>query len=830
MRSTRRASLIVRAAGLAAAVSCASLALAGPGAIVDAVEHNGVLYPVRKLADGSKLYRAGEAWLTIEQLRAHVAAQPARIVTRALAERLSGMAPGAPIEVTIVLRNQPSGPIGREVWAGVTPRVEEIAARMRELGSGGAARLSMPRAVEGLVPVPPLGAADAAEMRALAEERDDVERDARILIAQQIAGAVAPQQDALAGFVGGLGGAVTARVSVANIIGASLPAGRIAELAAHPLVAVVDFNHPGEPELDISALALGVNTGFWAAGITGGTFDAGILDTGVQQNHPALSSHTYLSNLGVSDTQTHGTLMAGIMASTDAVNRGMAFGLDKIAVALAGDINTSMPGMAYIASTGEPEACNYSFGNGTANVTDYGTTDQFFDGVIDTFGYMVAKSTGNGGFGSGAPTITHPAPAFNLMAAANINDLNTAARLDDRISSSSSRGPTAGGRKKPDIGAPGTNIQSCNVSWATNPWAGCTGTSCAAPHVGAAVILLFDAGVQNIAAAKAILINTSDAMDDLGTSATGDDVWVPGSLWNRRYGWGHMNLASAYTHRADAFTDSVADEPENADFRLYAGTMFQHEKATLTWQRKVAYNGATFPTQIESHSDLDLTGWREDTNASVASSVSAIDNVEQIGAPSDGFVVLKVEAAGLFDPDVPTQAFALATQENFTARSGPAFAPQFGALAPVAPGATFQVTATINNTGDLDGHGVQASLSGAAVVSGANPAILGTIGDGQGAQVQWTVQAPVVAGPFQLTINVSSSSYGETFTGQGGATVQVGGCYPDCTGDGALSVADFGCFQGKYVLGDLYADCNGSGGLTVADFGCFQGKYVLGCP
>ncbi|MFM9997255.1 MAG: hypothetical protein ACKVU4_15810 [Phycisphaerales bacterium] len=55
-------------------------------------------------------------------------------------------------------------------------------------------------------------------------------------------------------------------------------------------------------------------------------------------------------------------------------------------------------------------------------------------------------------------------------------------------------------------------------------------------------------------------------------------------------------------------------------------------------------------------------------------------------------------------------------------------------------------------------------------------------------------------------------------------------CYPDCNSSGSLTVADFGCFQGKYVLGDLYADCNASGALTVADFGCFQGKYVLGCP
>ncbi|MFM9997005.1 MAG: PQQ-dependent sugar dehydrogenase [Phycisphaerales bacterium] len=55
-------------------------------------------------------------------------------------------------------------------------------------------------------------------------------------------------------------------------------------------------------------------------------------------------------------------------------------------------------------------------------------------------------------------------------------------------------------------------------------------------------------------------------------------------------------------------------------------------------------------------------------------------------------------------------------------------------------------------------------------------------------------------------------------------------CYPDCNNSGSLTVADFGCFQGKYVLGDPYADCNASGTLTVADFGCFQGKYVVGCP
>ncbi len=55
-------------------------------------------------------------------------------------------------------------------------------------------------------------------------------------------------------------------------------------------------------------------------------------------------------------------------------------------------------------------------------------------------------------------------------------------------------------------------------------------------------------------------------------------------------------------------------------------------------------------------------------------------------------------------------------------------------------------------------------------------------------------------------------------------------CYPDCNQSGSLTVADFGCFQTKFVGGDPYADCTQGGGLTVADFGCFQTKFVAGCP
>ncbi|MCC6660238.1 MAG: hypothetical protein IT437_05060 [Phycisphaerales bacterium] len=66
---------------------------------------------------------------------------------------------------------------------------------------------------------------------------------------------------------------------------------------------------------------------------------------------------------------------------------------------------------------------------------------------------------------------------------------------------------------------------------------------------------------------------------------------------------------------------------------------------------------------------------------------------------------------------------------------------------------------------------------------------------------------------------------------------KTGNCYADCNRDGALTLADFGCFQTKYALRDPYANCNldlnpGSltNGLSVADYMCFQTKFAAGCP
>jgi hypothetical protein len=54
-------------------------------------------------------------------------------------------------------------------------------------------------------------------------------------------------------------------------------------------------------------------------------------------------------------------------------------------------------------------------------------------------------------------------------------------------------------------------------------------------------------------------------------------------------------------------------------------------------------------------------------------------------------------------------------------------------------------------------------------------------------------------------------------------------CYADCTGDGALNILDFVCYQQLFQAADPGADCNADGALNILDFVCFQEQFLKGC-
>jgi uncharacterized repeat protein (TIGR01451 family) len=219
--------------------------------------------------------------------------------------------------------------------------------------------------------------------------------------------------------------------------------------------------------------------------------------------------------------------------------------------------------------------------------------------------------------------------------------------------------------------------------------------------------------------------------------------------------------------------------PPGPDYKFYKGRMFANEKATLVWQRHVTYNGAAVPTAIETFTDLDLICYRQSNGAVISASASVIQNVEQIAVAATEDVVLKVDCfSANLDPDIGVEQFALATEENFVAATGPALATALAATPDVSPGQDFTFSIRVNNTGDLPAHGVTVDLglpAGYTILSGADPQTVGTITDGGNAVATWRLRAPCSTTPANVTWTTSSFSYGESFTAPSGlATVTPG--------------------------------------------------------
>ncbi|HSP78168.1 MAG TPA: NEW3 domain-containing protein, partial [Myxococcaceae bacterium] len=227
----------------------------------------------------------------------------------------------------------------------------------------------------------------------------------------------------------------------------------------------------------------------------------------------------------------------------------------------------------------------------------------------------------------------------------------------------------------------------------------------------------------------------------------------------------------------DVFTSTVDDgvSPAGPDFKLYTGTMYSGEKATLAWNRHLGYNGANNPTAVEGLSDLDLHVYSATTGASLDSSTSRIDNVEQVAVATSGTVVLRVDVWGTLDPEVGVESFALATEENFVAATAPSFS-FIASPGSAFCGTSFTLSTTVRNDGSVPSFNNNVSVTlptGMTLVSGSNPQNVGTLASGGTAVASWTVSSASCALQVNRTVTFTNSSYsyGESFRGTANHTV-----------------------------------------------------------
>lgn len=705
----------------------------------------------------------------------------------------------ATISVIIVLKEQPANDVSINVKKDYRQKFEEISKPAKQIYT----RIKSSKDSELYLKTQPISEIKNNENSLLTEEEKAVLKEVkknvdlkRREMRREILDRTSPQVDKiqkpLVAKITSQGGSVRYSSKIYNALVADVSISSLDDLSKEEYIYFIYADNSLTASLDISTQAMGANISWWSNNLNGYAMDAAIIDTGISKNHPDLvvdyagvfhregfGTLLYHDNqLREDDLEGHGTHVAGILASTDSNYRGVGYGLDKLINAKAGWLGYDNTGHMYLSDG--MEAINWSiFGNADdADVITfsfsrppnrYSVFEHFLDAISYNLDIPVVVSAGNSGPGSN--TVGEPANAFNIIAVGNINENNTPDRTDDFINSNSSRGPSYDERIKPDISAPGTDIMSTNNKWETEEqFVSRSGTSMAAPHIAGGVLLILD--YMNTRwqpeAIKALLLNTAE---DKGSAGP-----------DNSYGYGYVDMSNAYLHRDDVFNGTVNNFPDGSVEKFYRGSVSQGDRATLVWNRHVLYNniGPYDPYSDLYASDLNLFMYNETNGFQISSSISGVNNIEQvISNANHSSIILKVEPYGTYPSGITSEDYALATEKGFNEVTPPIL--DVNVSVPASANATnyFDLEVNVTNKGGISAHNVSVNItlpSGFSIVSGTNPLSLGSINNGSSNTALWVLRARVdTSSSYTLNVSATSLSYDESFSASGNNTISVYG-------------------------------------------------------
>jgi hypothetical protein len=431
-----------------------------------------------------------------------------------------------------------------------------------------------------------------------------------------------------------------------------------------------------------------------------------------------------------------------------------------------------LPGATYPAQV-------FSDSHGVTNITvDDNVDSRAEDATLSEYGGFRTEPAGNDGPSS--QTLVDTCIAYDVLCMGAFDkQTNLTDPSDDTIASYSSRGPTVGGRKKPDLVAVGSAAFADRLWWIHNTlWSGgLSGTSFAAPQGAGAAALLLGSGVTDPLAEKAVLVDSARPGRATPSSAMGTQT-----TWQPDWGWGELDLGAALAQRTNFGTSNVP----SYSARFYRATVAAGDRATLVWNRRGTMCLTTgCQTNMLTLTNLDLQQVDAGTGALQAQSNSDVDNVEQVRSPGAGQVIYKVKAVSNVD-GLTGEPFALAATNPVTPLATPQPTVDLRvSSSQLKPGQTATVTATAHNPSpDLTGEAAQVALtlpSGTQIVSGSQTQSLGTLAtsgtSGDSGTATWTIKATQdVVG--QVSATASASRYGERFASTAATSVTVDGTAP----------------------------------------------------
>jgi len=272
------------------------------------------------------------------------------------------------------------------------------------------------------------------------------------------------------------------KYKIINSISAKVPAKAVEKISQRAFVKEVEPDYKVELVLDQSAEQINADL-VWENNVSGENVDVAVLDTGINEfSNLDVEKGIDFTGEGLNDNYGHGTHVAGIISSNDENYKGIAYGSDLYNVKVLnkdgwGYASDVIRGIEWSVENGA-EIISMSFGAQLENCDGSDVISEAVDAAVNN-GVVALVSAGNLGPDSG--TITSPGCSKEAITVGAVDG-------SDNIASFSSRGPTADGRVKPDLVAPGVGITSF---WKDGSFRSLSGTSMSTPHVsGVAALLL----------------------------------------------------------------------------------------------------------------------------------------------------------------------------------------------------------------------------------------------------------------------------------------------------------------------------------------------------
>ncbi|NDB91486.1 MAG: hypothetical protein EB149_01635 [Thaumarchaeota archaeon] len=305
------------------------------------------------------------------------------------------------------------------------------------------------------------------------------------------------------------GASVKSKFDKMRAVVAHVDSTKLKDILTDPNVARVVDDQIVTADLSVSVPHIGANI-VQASGITGKGTKVCIVDTGVDDTHPALNplvaEINYVKLVGgnptsdATDDHGHGTHVAGIIASKDATYRGVAPGsslmaakvLDSTGSGFSSDVAS---GINWCVANGA-KVINLSLGGGLYTGTCDGNIDAMAVNSAVAAGVTVLVASGNSGTLS---QVSSPACASGAIAVGAVDN-------SDARTAFSNEGTQLA------VVAPGVSIKSLNAPFKGGGFVSLTGTSMATPHVAGLASLILDknSNLNQVQVRNAILNNALD--------------------------------------------------------------------------------------------------------------------------------------------------------------------------------------------------------------------------------------------------------------------------------------------------------------------------------